>query len=138
MVYFVYLLTVKYFILNTINLVLYLLVGSSVEHIISHVICELDLENAHPSDYFLKLKHFSEYMLPMNTPVINFECVHECIKLDTDVELILLHKNDVVHIYARQVKLYINDNIYIIHKYLNSNKSYLFTFRHKMMFMIIN
>lgn len=82
-----------------------LLVGSSVEHVISHVICELDLENAHPSDYFLKVKNFSEYMLPMNTPVINFECVHECIKLDTDVELSLLHKDDVVHIYARQVKL---------------------------------
>lgn len=40
----------------------------------------------------------------MNTPVINFECVHECIKLDKDVELALLHKDDVVHIYARQVK----------------------------------
>jgi len=44
-------------------------------------------------------------MLPMNTPVINFEFVHECIKLDKDVELALFHKNDVVHIYARQVKL---------------------------------
>jgi hypothetical protein len=63
------------------------------------------LEDAHPSDYFLKVKQFSEYMLPMNTPVINFECVHECIKLDKDVELSLFHKNDVVHIYARQVKL---------------------------------
>lgn len=41
----------------------------------------------------------------MNTPVINFECVHECIKLDNDVELSLFHKDDVVHIYARQVKL---------------------------------
>lgn len=40
----------------------------------------------------------------MNTPVINFECVHECIKLDTDVELTLLHKDDVVRMYARQVK----------------------------------
>lgn len=84
----------------------YSLVGSSVEHVISHVICELDLEDAHPSDYFLKVKNFLEYLLPMNTPVINFECVHECIKLDTDVELALLHKNDVVHIYARQVKLF--------------------------------
>lgn len=44
-------------------------------------------------------------MLPMNTPVINFECVHECIKLDTDVELVLLHKDSVVRIYARQVDL---------------------------------
>lgn len=63
------------------------------------------MEDAHPSDYFLKVKQFSEYMLPMNTPVINFEFVHECIKLDKDVELALFHKNDVVHIYARQVKL---------------------------------
>lgn len=78
--------------------------GSSVEHIISHVICELDLEDTHTSDYFLKVKNYSEFMLPMNTPVINFECVHECIKLDVDVELCLLHKNDVVHIYARKVK----------------------------------
>lgn len=67
------------------------------------MICELDLEDAHHSDYFLKVKNFAEYMLPMNTPVINFECVHECIKLDTDVELALHHKDDVIKIYARQV-----------------------------------
>lgn len=85
-------------------------VGSSVEHVISHVICELDLEDAHPSDYFLKVKQFSEYMLPMNTPVINFECVHECIKLDKDVELALFHKDDVVHIYARQAQDDVHDN----------------------------
>lgn len=69
------------------------------------MICELDLEDAHPSDYFLRVKNYLEYMLPMNTPVINFECVHESIKLDTDVELALIHKDDVDHIYARQVKL---------------------------------
>lgn len=85
----------------------YSLVGSSVEHVVSHVICELDLENAHPSEYYLKVKNFSEYMLPMNTPVINFECVHECIKLDMDVELVLLHKDDVIQIYSRQVSIYI-------------------------------
>jgi hypothetical protein len=71
------------------------------------VICELDLEDAHPSDYFLKVKNYLEYMLPMNTPVINFECVHESIKLDTDVELILIHKHEVIRIYARQVQFYI-------------------------------
>lgn len=70
----------------------------------SYHICELDLEGAHPSDYFLKVKNYSEFMLPMNTPVINFECVHECIKLDLDVELSLLHKDNVVRIYARKVK----------------------------------
>lgn len=43
----------------------------------------------------------------MNTPVINFECVHECIKLDMDVELVLLHKDDVIQIYSRQVSIYI-------------------------------
>lgn len=85
-----------------------MLVGSSVEHVISHVICELDLENAHPNDYYLKVKHFSEYMLPMDTPVIHFECVHESIKLDIDVELALLHKSDIVHMYARQVKLLVH------------------------------
>lgn len=56
--------------------------------------------------------------MPMNTPVINFECVHECIKLDTDVELALLHKDDVVYIYARQVNFFktINmNNLFFIH-----------------------
>lgn len=97
------------------------------------MICELDLEDAHPSDYFLKVKQFSEYMLPMNTPVINFECVHECIKLDKDVELALLHKDDVVHIYARQVKL---SRLY--KKYMLYIILYSIVFRLKMMFMTMN
>lgn len=68
----------------------------------------------------------------MNTPVINFECVHECIKLDTDVELALLHKDDVDRIYARHVKLFIRlismYNLYLIYSF----------FRLKMMFVIMN
>jgi len=98
------------------------------------VICELDLEDTHPSDYFLKVKQFSEYMLPMNSPVINFECVHECIKLDKDVELALLHKDDVVHIYARQVKL---SRLFIKNHSLNYT-FYSFAFRLKMIFVIMN
>lgn len=68
----------------------------------------------------------------MNTPVINFECVHECIKLDTDVELSLLHKDDVVRIYARKVKLYTAfiDMDYILY--------YLYLIRLRMIFMIMN
>lgn len=55
----------------------------------------------------------------MNTPVINFECVHEYIKLDMDVELALVHKDNVVQIYARQVNIYFKLclNIMNIHVY---------------------
>ncbi|XP_050532896.1 phosphatidylinositol 4-phosphate 3-kinase C2 domain-containing subunit beta isoform X2 [Daktulosphaira vitifoliae] len=85
-------------------------VGSSVEHVISQVICELDIENIQISDYFLKVKNFCEYMLPINMPVINFEYVHECIKLDVDVELCLVHKDDISHTYARQAQDDMCDN----------------------------
>ncbi|XP_050441435.1 phosphatidylinositol 4-phosphate 3-kinase C2 domain-containing subunit beta isoform X2 [Adelges cooleyi] len=85
-------------------------VGSSVEHVISQVICELELEDAHHTDYFLKVKDFFEYLLPMNTPIINFECIHECIKLDADIELSLVHKDEVICLYARQSQDDVCDN----------------------------
>ncbi|XP_039295233.1 phosphatidylinositol 4-phosphate 3-kinase C2 domain-containing subunit beta isoform X3 [Nilaparvata lugens] len=64
-------------------------VSSTVEHVIMHVVCEL--EEAEPdSDYVLKVGGLCEY-LTNHTTLADYDYVHQCIKLEQDVRLVLVH-----------------------------------------------
>lgn len=75
-------------------------VTSSVEHVTLHVICELDA----PSDdqYTLKVWGYNEYLAP-TTLLADYEYVHNCIKLEEDVLLILIPDRLVDRSFARTV-----------------------------------
>lgn len=67
---------------------LFFLVSSSVEHIVLHVVCELDCGPA--ADYVLKVQGLSEY-LTSHTTLADYEYIHQCIKLEKDITLVLVH-----------------------------------------------
>ena len=78
--------------------------SSTVEHVILHVVCELegDLSGSVPSDYVLKVWGCAEY-LTSHTCLLDYEYVHQCIKLEQDVELAILHMDHLVRPLARTV-----------------------------------
>lgn len=71
-------------------------ISSRVDHVISHVVCELGSLNSQlkPEDYALKVWGLAEFLSP-DSCLCNYEYVHHCIKLEKDVMLCLLHVNDV-------------------------------------------
>lgn len=67
-------------------------ITSSVEHVIMHVVCELEgqiLGNV--SDYMLKAIGAQEW-LAMDTTLNQLECIHNCVKLERDIQLGLCRK----------------------------------------------
>lgn len=75
-------------------------VHSTVEHVILHVTSELDI--ADPKSHMLKVRGLAEYLLP-NTILSSYVYVHQCIKLDEDVELSLIPQSQVPRMLARTV-----------------------------------
>ncbi|KAJ1529587.1 hypothetical protein ONE63_006357 [Megalurothrips usitatus] len=76
-------------------------VDSTVEHVILHVICELEGDvSGEASDYVLRVWGFAEYLTP-NTSLSDYEYVHNCIKLDEDVTLAIMHMDEVSRPLAR-------------------------------------
>nr|XP_014285368.1 phosphatidylinositol 4-phosphate 3-kinase C2 domain-containing subunit beta isoform X2 [Halyomorpha halys] len=67
-------------------------VNSSVEHVLMHIVCELDSDSV--EQYILKVYGLAEY-LESNTCLADYEYVHNCIKLEKDVELSLLRKDSI-------------------------------------------
>ncbi|KAK4883151.1 hypothetical protein RN001_006470 [Aquatica leii] len=73
-------------------------VTSSVEHITLHVTCELEAPTA--DEYTLKVWGYNEYLAP-TTLLSDYEYVHNCIKLEEDVLLILIPDKAVDRSFAR-------------------------------------
>ncbi|KAK9497814.1 hypothetical protein O3M35_003734 [Rhynocoris fuscipes] len=65
-------------------------VSSTVEHILLHAACEAGYESI--DQYVLKVHGLAEYLDP-NALLSHYEYVHQCIKLEKDVELKLLKKD---------------------------------------------
>ncbi|XP_073999097.1 phosphatidylinositol-4-phosphate 3-kinase catalytic subunit Pi3K68D [Rhodnius prolixus] len=65
-------------------------VSSSVEHILLHIACEAGYESI--EEYILKVHGLAEYLNPEDS-LADYEYVHECIKLEKDIELKLLRKD---------------------------------------------
>lgn len=67
---------------------------------ILHVICVLNINNE--DSCMLKVRGLAEYLLP-NTMLSSYVYVHQCIKLDEDVELSLLSLSEIPRTSARTV-----------------------------------
>ncbi|PSN54649.1 hypothetical protein C0J52_01070 [Blattella germanica] len=66
-------------------------VSSTVEHVILHVVCELEGDlSGNVTDYVLKVWGSAEYFTS-HTSLSDYEYIHQCIKLERDVELAILH-----------------------------------------------
>ncbi|KAF5287684.1 hypothetical protein FQA39_LY15784 [Lamprigera yunnana] len=73
-------------------------VTSSVEHVTLHVTCELEAPTE--DEYTLKVWGYNEYLAP-TTLLSDYEYVHNCIKLEEDVLLILIPDRSVDRSFAR-------------------------------------
>lgn len=71
-------------------------ISSRVDHVITHVVCELgtNTNQLNPEEYMLKVWGMAEFLSPESC-LSDYEYVHHCIKLEKDVMLCLLHVNDV-------------------------------------------
>jgi phosphatidylinositol-4-phosphate 3-kinase len=79
-------------------------VSSSIEHVILHVVCELegDLKGS-VNDYVLKVCGLAEYF-SSNSCLADYDYVHQCMKLEQDVTLTLMKLEEVKRPLARTVK----------------------------------
>jgi phosphatidylinositol-4-phosphate 3-kinase len=78
-------------------------VNSTVEHVILHVVCELEGDLCgDAADYVLKVCGLAEYFTS-HTALSDYEYVHQCIKLDQDVKLSMLHVDQMQRPLARTV-----------------------------------
>lgn len=64
-------------------------IRSRIDHVISHVVCELGASPVLPEKYILKVWGLAEFLKP-DSCLSDYEYVHRCIKLETDVALCLL------------------------------------------------
>lgn len=79
-------------------------VDSTVEIVILHVMCALEGDmSGEASDYVLRVWGLAEY-LTLNTSLSDYEYVHNCIKLDEDVTLAIMHIDEVSHPLARTLQ----------------------------------
>uniref|UniRef100_A0A8D8S4J0 Phosphatidylinositol 4-phosphate 3-kinase C2 domain-containing subunit alpha n=1 Tax=Cacopsylla melanoneura TaxID=428564 RepID=A0A8D8S4J0_9HEMI len=100
--------SVKLIIYNSVrNLNFTSNVSTSIEHVMLHIVCELDAGSA--SDYVLKVYSKNEYFAERSTILAEYEYVHECIKLERDIELTLLHIDQLERSLARTSQDDLND-----------------------------
>ncbi|XP_045029747.1 phosphatidylinositol 4-phosphate 3-kinase C2 domain-containing subunit beta-like [Daphnia magna] len=70
-------------------------ISSRVDHVISHVVCELGATTQLKSEeYAPKVWGMAEFLLP-NSCLCDYEYFHHCIKLEKDVLVCLLHIDEV-------------------------------------------
>lgn len=80
-------------------------VNSTVEHVILHVVCELEGDFCGDvADYVLKVWGLAEYFTS-HTALSDYEYIHQCIKLEQDVELSVLHVDQLKRPLARTVSV---------------------------------
>ncbi|XP_049937857.1 phosphatidylinositol 4-phosphate 3-kinase C2 domain-containing subunit alpha isoform X1 [Schistocerca serialis cubense] len=79
-------------------------VNSTVEHVIYHVVCELEGDlTGDVKDYVLKVWGLAEYFTSQ-TSLSDYEYVHQCIKLEQDVVLTILHIDQLTRPLARTLQ----------------------------------
>lgn len=78
-------------------------VNCSVEHVILNVACSFgDEETVNVEKYCLRVWGLAEYLAP-NTNIAQYEYVHQCIKLEKDIELAIETKTQMKRSIARTV-----------------------------------
>ncbi|KAL1110477.1 hypothetical protein AAG570_008005 [Ranatra chinensis] len=76
-------------------------VSTSVEHVIINVACELGSSQA--SDFILKVYGLEEYF-ESDSIIADYDYVHQCIKLEKDIELVLVHVDNLKRPLARTIE----------------------------------
>lgn len=78
-------------------------VSCSVEHVILNVACSLEDEDTVNVDkYCLRVWGLAEYFAP-NTTLAQYEYIHQCIKLEKDIELAVMRRSQIKQSIARTV-----------------------------------
>lgn len=78
-----------------------LAVTSSVEHVTLQLTCNMEAPTS--KEYTLKVWGYNEYLAP-TTFLSDYEYIHNCIKLEEDVYLILIPDSDIDKSLARTVR----------------------------------
>ncbi|XP_012259521.2 phosphatidylinositol 4-phosphate 3-kinase C2 domain-containing subunit beta isoform X3 [Athalia rosae] len=79
-------------------------VNCSVEHVILNVACTLDDDDTVNVDkYCLRVLGLAEYLCP-NTTLAQYEYVHQCIKLEKDIELAIVTRRQLKRSLARTLQ----------------------------------
>lgn len=80
-------------------------VNCSVEHVILNVACSLeDEDTVNVEKYCLRVWGLAEYLAP-NTTLAQYEYVHQCIKLEKDIELAIINRAQIKQSIARTVSI---------------------------------
>lgn len=87
-------------------------VNCSVEHVILNVACSLEDEGTvNIEKYCLRVWGLAEYFAP-STTLAQYEYIHQCIKLEKDIELAILTKAQIKRSIARTVSTVLNIKIF--------------------------
>ncbi|XP_043472101.1 phosphatidylinositol 4-phosphate 3-kinase C2 domain-containing subunit beta [Leptopilina heterotoma] len=81
-------------------------VNSSIEHVIFTVACSLDEDNTVNMEnniYCLRVWGLSEFLAP-NTTLAQYEYIHQCIKLEKDIELAIMVRDQIKQSIARTLQ----------------------------------
>ncbi|XP_015112954.1 phosphatidylinositol 4-phosphate 3-kinase C2 domain-containing subunit beta [Diachasma alloeum] len=79
-------------------------VTCSVEHVIFNVACSLEEEDTVMAEkYCLRVWGLAEYFAP-NTTLANYEYIHQCIKLEKDIELAIMTRGQMKKSIARTLQ----------------------------------
>lgn len=86
----------------------------SVEHVILNVACSLeDEDTVNVEKYCLRVWGLAEYFAP-NTTLAQYEYIHQCIKLEKDIELAIMTRAQIKKSIARTVNTLIFTNYVIL------------------------
>ncbi|XP_072757955.1 phosphatidylinositol 4-phosphate 3-kinase C2 domain-containing subunit beta isoform X8 [Anoplolepis gracilipes] len=79
-------------------------VNCSVEHVILNVACSLeDEDTVNVEKYCLRVWGLAEYLAP-NTTLAQYEYIHQCIKLEKDIELAIMSRAQIKQSIARTLQ----------------------------------
>lgn len=82
-----------------------ILVSAIVQLVLEQSMTRMEIEGS-GSDYILRVKGRDEYFDPEH-PLIDFQYVQDCIKLDEDVRLVLVHRASLAKIpWTRSVNFF--------------------------------
>lgn len=82
-------------------------VNCSIEHVILNVACSLEDEGTvNIEKYCLRVWGLAEYFAP-NTTLAQYEYIHQCIKLEKDIELAIQIRAQIKRSISRTVSIYL-------------------------------
>lgn len=100
----------------------FVIVSAMVEHVLEQSLVLLEIQGS-GRDFILRVHGFNEYLRP-GVPMSDFRHVHECIKLDQDVKLVLVQKSSLDRKKWSRTVIAENDNYLLVPLYQSSSTIY--------------